>query len=68
MGWVGPEGGDVWSTFYVEVEDVERALAKAEELGGTRLMGPVEVPGGPTLGQFRDPEGNRIGVVGSAAG
>jgi predicted enzyme related to lactoylglutathione lyase len=28
-------------TFYVEVPDVETALARAEELGGTRLMGPL---------------------------
>ena len=50
-------------TFYVEVPDVEAALARAEELGGTRVMGPDEVPGGPVLGQFRDPEGHLIGVV-----
>ena len=50
-------------TFYVEVPDVEAALAKAESLGGTRRMGPDEVPGGPTLGQFVDPEGHLIGVV-----
>src|SRR5947207_2352609 len=27
--------------FYVEVPDVEAALKKAENLGGTRLIGPV---------------------------
>jgi predicted enzyme related to lactoylglutathione lyase len=63
VGWVGPEGGEVWSTFYVEVDDVEQALSRAESLGGTRVMGPVDVPGGPTMGQFRDPEGSLIGVV-----
>jgi predicted enzyme related to lactoylglutathione lyase len=54
-------------TFYVEVPDVEAALQKAESLGGTRLMGPDTVPGGgPTLGQFTDPEGHLIGVVQAA--
>jgi len=54
-------------TFYVEVPDVEAALAKATSLGGSRLMGPMDVPGGPTLGMFADPEGHRIGVVKSAS-
>jgi predicted enzyme related to lactoylglutathione lyase len=50
-------------TWYVEVPDVETALARAQELGGQRLNGPDTVPGGPTLGQFSDPEGHLIGVV-----
>ena len=40
------------------------SLAKAEELGGSRVFGPDEVPGiGLTLGQFADPEGHVIGLV-----
>src|SRR5436190_1704354 len=42
----GPEGYDGHVTFYVEVPDVEAALAQAESLGGTRMMGPEEpMPG-----------------------
>lgn len=60
----GPEGYDGHVTFYVEVPDVEAALAKAEELGGSRLMGPDEVPGmGIVLGHLTDPEGHLIGVI-----
>ena len=64
-GLMGSMGGDYPGhvTFYVEVPDVEAALAKAERLGGTRLMGPEQVPGGPVLGQFRDPEGHLIGLT-----
>lgn len=51
------------TTWYVEVPDVEAALVRAEQLGGTRVMGPAPVPGGPTLGQFNDPEGHLIGLV-----
>ena len=54
-------------TWYAEVEDVEAALARAESLGGKRLHGPDTVPGGPTLGQFADPEGHLIGLVGTDA-
>jgi predicted enzyme related to lactoylglutathione lyase len=60
----GPEGYDGHVTFYVEVPDVGEALAKAEELGGKRVMGPEELPdAGITLGQFTDPEGHPIGVI-----
>jgi uncharacterized protein len=59
-----PEGGDGYVTFYVEVPSVEEALAKAESLGGTRVMGPMTMDEPPlTLGQFTDPEGHVIGLV-----
>src|SRR5688572_26405472 len=62
----GPEeyGGHV--TFYVEVPDVEAALAKAESLGGSRMMGPDKVMEGVEIGLFLDPEGHTVGVVKSA--
>jgi predicted enzyme related to lactoylglutathione lyase len=51
-------------TWYVEVPDVEAAMARSAELGGQRLMGPDTVPGGgPTLGQIADPEGHLVGLV-----
>ncbi|MFD7155148.1 VOC family protein [Kribbella sp. NPDC059898] len=50
--------------FYVGVDDVGAALARAEELGGTRVFGPDGVPGRLVVGQFTDPEGNLIGVAG----
>jgi uncharacterized protein len=59
----GPEGYDGHVTFYVEVPDVEAALAKAESLGGTRVMGPDEVMESLTIGLFTDPEGHVIGVM-----
>ena len=64
-GGVGgaPEGYGGHVTFYVEVPDVEAALAKAESLGGKRMMGPDQVPEGPVIGQFQDPDGNTVGVV-----
>jgi predicted enzyme related to lactoylglutathione lyase len=60
----GPEGYEGHVTFYVEVPDVGASLDKAEQLGGSRVFGPDEVPGtGLTLGQFADPEGHVIGLV-----
>jgi predicted enzyme related to lactoylglutathione lyase len=68
-GGIGPapEGYDGHVTFYVEVPDVEAALANAERLGGTRMMGPDQVMEGLELGLFNDPEGHLIGLVKSAS-
>jgi uncharacterized protein len=66
----GPEGYEGHVTFYVEVPDVEAALAKAESLGGSRIMGPETISGEMgqmVLGQLKDPEGHMIGLVQSAA-
>ena len=59
----GPEGYGGHVTFYVEVPDAEAAMAQAESLGGTRMMGPEEVMNGLVIGLFTDPEGHVIGVV-----
>jgi predicted enzyme related to lactoylglutathione lyase len=61
----GPDGYDGHVTFYVEVPDVEAALAKAESLGGTRVMGPHKLNDELVLGQFLDPEGNVVGLTGA---
>ena len=59
----GPEGYPGHVTFYVHVPDVEASLAKAEQLGGSRMMGPEEVMEGLIIGLFTDPEGHVIGVM-----
>ncbi|MEV6302149.1 VOC family protein [Actinoplanes sp. NPDC051861] len=52
------------AVFYVGVPDVGAALAKAESLGGKRVMGPARSPGtGLVVAHFTDPEGNLIGVA-----
>ena len=62
----GPDGYEGHITFYVEVPDVEVALAKAESLGGTRVMGPETIMEGITLGQFLDLEGRVVGLTQAA--
>ena len=59
----GPEGYPGHVTVYIQVPDVEASLAKAESLGGTRMMGPDDVMEGLTIGLFTDPEGHVIGVM-----
>jgi predicted enzyme related to lactoylglutathione lyase len=61
-GGIGAMGAD-GVTFYVEVADVGAHLAKIEGLGGKKIMGPEQVPNGPIIGMFTDPEGHMIGLV-----
>lgn len=50
-------------TFYVEVDDLAGALARVEELGGSTIQPPMDVPGGPSIALFADPEGHVVGLV-----
>jgi uncharacterized protein len=63
-GGVGPTpDGSTLVTFYVQVDDLQGVLDRAEQLGAKTVMPPMDVPGGPSIAQFIDPEGNRIGLV-----
>jgi len=62
----GGPGHHPKALFYVGVPDVEAALRQAESLGGTRNMGPEGKAGTLVVGHFTDPEGNLIGVAGTA--
>ena len=50
-------------TFYVEVPDLKAHLEKIEGLGGKTTMPPMDIPGGPEIAMFADPEGNVIGLL-----
>ena len=63
----GGAGYDRHVVFYVGVPEVEAALQKAERLGGKRRMGPERAPGRDlVVAHFTDPEGNLIGLAGTA--
>ncbi len=51
-----PEGYDGHVTFYIAVDDIEGSLARADSLGGNRVMGPEQVM-----------EGLEVGLRGEAA-
>ena len=56
-------GAPNYVTVYVRASDPAAALRRAEELGGTTLMEPREVPDGITVAMFRDPAGNAVGLI-----
>jgi predicted enzyme related to lactoylglutathione lyase len=49
--------------FYVEVDDLQAYLKKAERLGGKTVMPPTVIPNMVTFAMFADPDGNIIGLV-----
>lgn len=54
--------GEPWSTFYVEVEDPQETLDKADSLGATTVM-PVTSLGESTIAMLKDPDGLPVGLV-----
>lgn len=50
-------------TFYVQVADLQAALDRAAQLGGAVTMPITQIPGGPTIAMFADPDGNPIGLI-----
>ncbi|HYK39305.1 MAG TPA: VOC family protein [Candidatus Eremiobacteraceae bacterium] len=63
-GGVGPaHDGNKRVSIYVQVDDLQAALDRAERLGGKTVLAPTEVPGGPKLAMFADPAGNITGLL-----
>ena len=59
------DNGDDFVTFYVQVPDLDDALARAEACGGVTVVPPMQA-GNVVLAMLRDPRGNRIGLVRAA--
>ena len=48
---------------YMRVDDLDACLDKAEQLGGTRLLPPTDLPEGfGRIAVFTDPDGNQVGL------
>ncbi len=58
--------GEPWSTFYVEAEDLQAALDKAESLGAKTVMPVTDFGGAVTIAMFNDPDGLLVGLVKAA--
>ncbi|HEY4116579.1 MAG TPA: VOC family protein [Byssovorax sp.] len=43
--------------YYVHVDDIEAAVARATAKGGKLMNGPMDVPGGDRVAQLSDPQG-----------
>jgi uncharacterized protein len=61
-GGIGPTMDAPRATFYVQVPSIADTLDKAATMGGQTLMPRTDI-GMIIMAQFRDPEGNVIGLV-----
>ena len=51
-------------TYYIGVDDIDRAVAAIGAAGGTVTFGPMEIPGGEYALNGIDPQGAAFGLVG----
>jgi len=51
-----------WSYYFV-VDALDAAIERVDQAGGTKLMGPQDVPGGAWIAQFLDPQGAYFALV-----
>ncbi|HWG21844.1 MAG TPA: VOC family protein [Terracidiphilus sp.] len=57
------DGGPGYVTFYAEVASIAETLTVVEGRGGQRVMGPEQMPNGPLIALFTDPEGRTVGLI-----
>jgi uncharacterized protein len=63
-GAIGKSGtGEPWASFYVEVDDLQAVLDKAESLGAKTVLPITEIPGMVAFAMFDDPDGLLVGLV-----
>lgn len=64
-GGIGPSyaEGDTGVKIYIRVDDLDAAIRRAEQLGGTALVPPTDLPDGfGTFAVVTDPDGNAVGL------
>jgi predicted enzyme related to lactoylglutathione lyase len=57
------QNGEPWAAFYVEVEDLQATLDKANSLGGTTVLPVTSFGEAVTIAMFNDLDGLLIGLV-----
>ncbi|WP_035839562.1 VOC family protein [Kitasatospora azatica] len=62
IGQAGPDSPYTGLVAYFPVDDVDTALARAEQLGATRVLAPIDTPVS-RIAVFTDPDGNHVGLV-----
>jgi predicted enzyme related to lactoylglutathione lyase len=63
-GGIQPCEGNLPSmlTFYVKVDDLQKYLDKANQLGGKTAVPPTPIPNIGSFAMFTDPEGHCVGL------
>jgi uncharacterized protein len=61
--WPAPPGAPESVQLYVEVEDIDAALARVQALGGTLIMPKQVLPDGDAMALALDPLGRSFGLT-----
>jgi predicted enzyme related to lactoylglutathione lyase len=63
-GIAQPPDGRAYVTVYVSCpKNIAETLTKAESMGASTILPVSDIPNGPTIALFNDPDGNVIGLV-----
>jgi predicted enzyme related to lactoylglutathione lyase len=57
-----PPNVQPYLTFYIQVDDLQAYLNKAESLGGKTILPPMPIPNVGSCAMFTDPDGNVVGL------
>ena len=58
-----PDWPAQYPSVVIAVDDIQKAIAKVAEAGGSVLGEPMEIPGVGSYVSFLDPEGNRVSML-----
>jgi hypothetical protein len=58
-----PAGAPPYVTVYVQVDDLDAALAEIRRLGGDPLVPPTAIDDSASFAMFTDPEGHVVGLL-----
>ena len=61
--WPAPPEAHDFVQLFIEVEDIDAAIAKATSLGGSVLVPKSALPDGDTMAILRDPRGLSFGLM-----
>ncbi|NUP12190.1 MAG: VOC family protein [Polyangiaceae bacterium] len=54
--------------YYIQVDDLDAAIARANEKSAKLMVGPMDVPGGTRVAQLTDPQGAHFALHGPGKG
>jgi uncharacterized protein len=60
--WPAPAGSTPFVQLFIEVEDVDASMARAEKLGAKVLVPKSVLPDGDTMAVLQDPSGMSFGI------
>ena len=52
-----------YTTFYIQVEDVNQKMTDVISAGGKKIVGPITLPDKRQFAWIADPEGNVVGII-----